>query len=146
MTARPSPSLSLDRDQEGPRPSARRHWRLHLDCSRTYIGKLEVEGQVSVGPNGIIQGEVVADELVIGGKVEGKAIARAHLHVASGGSVRGEVRYGSLQIDRGGLIDGNTGHGHKAAASSSASADESEDDDSHAPPPPLPTRAGATVS
>ena len=29
-----------------PRPSARRHWRLHLDCSRTYIGKLKAEGVI----------------------------------------------------------------------------------------------------
>jgi hypothetical protein len=27
LIARPSPNLSLDRDPEGPRPSARRHWR-----------------------------------------------------------------------------------------------------------------------
>jgi len=28
------------------RPSAHRHWRCHLDCSRAYIGKLETEGVI----------------------------------------------------------------------------------------------------
>jgi cytoskeletal protein CcmA (bactofilin family) len=74
-------------------------------------GTLQVDGQVSVGPHGAITGELIADEIVIGGRAHGKVSARGHLHVAAGGSVRGEVRYGSLQIDRGGVIDGNTGQG-----------------------------------
>jgi hypothetical protein len=40
---RPSPSLSLDRDPPSPLPSA---LTLHLDCSRTYMGKLEAEGVI----------------------------------------------------------------------------------------------------
>ena len=119
----------------------------HIQVDGHIEGKLEVDGQVSVGPNGSINGEVIADELIIGGKVEGKASAKSHLHVASGGSVRGEVRYGSLQIDRGGLIDGRTGHGQSGESPSAATR---EDDDSERPhaPPPLPggSRAGAVVS
>ena len=42
---RPSP-LSLDRGPLSPPPSARRHWRGTLICSRTYIGKLEAEGVI----------------------------------------------------------------------------------------------------
>ncbi len=115
----------------------------HIQIDGHIEGKLEVEGQVSVGPNGSITGEVMADELIIGGKVEGKAIARQHLHVASGGAVRGEVRYGSLQIDRGGLIDGNTGHGQ--GKNSASSVEDTEDDERpHAAPPALPTRAAVS--
>jgi cytoskeletal protein CcmA (bactofilin family) len=80
----------------------------HIQVDGHIDGTLHVDGQVSVGPQGVITGEVMADELVIGGRVQGKAHARGHLHVASGGSVRGEVRYGTLQIDRGGVIDGTT--------------------------------------
>jgi cytoskeletal protein CcmA (bactofilin family) len=78
-------------------------------------GALDVEGQVSIGPNGAISGEVTADDVVVGGRIEGMVHARGHLHVASGGSVRGEARYGSLQIDRGGLIDGTTAQGQVTA-------------------------------
>jgi cytoskeletal protein CcmA (bactofilin family) len=78
-------------------------------------GTLLVDGQVSVGPSGAITGEVSADEIVVGGRVEGKLHARTHLHVAPGGSVRGDVRYGTLQIDRGGLIDGTTAQGQASA-------------------------------
>jgi cytoskeletal protein CcmA (bactofilin family) len=85
-------------------------------------GTLVVDGQVSVGPSGAIIGEVVADDIVVGGRVEGKLHARTHLHVAPGGSVRGEARYGTLQIDRGGVIDGTTAQGQTAPQVSAADA------------------------
>jgi len=94
-------------------------------------GTVQVDGQVSVGPNGVVTGELVADEIVVGGRVEGKVTARAHLHIAPGGSVRGEVRYGSLQVDRGGLLDGTTGQGQGAAETAMVAARASK------PPPPL---------
>jgi cytoskeletal protein CcmA (bactofilin family) len=90
-------------------------------------GTLHVDGQVSVGPHGAVIGELIADEIVIGGRAQGKVTARAHLHVASGGSVRGEVRYGSLQIDRGGVIDGNTGQGQAALEAGNGARHESAD-------------------
>jgi hypothetical protein len=46
LIARPSPSLSLDRDPESPRPSARRHCRCTSIAAGTYIGKLEAESVI----------------------------------------------------------------------------------------------------
>jgi cytoskeletal protein CcmA (bactofilin family) len=92
-------------------------------------GSLLAEGHVSVGPTGSILGEVVAVELAVGGRVEGKVSVRDHLHVAPGGSARGEVRYGSLQVDRGGVIDGSTAHGDDSRIEPLDAASE---------PPPLP--------
>jgi hypothetical protein len=46
LIARPPPSLSLDRDPESPRPSSASALAAHLDCSRTYVGKLEAEGVI----------------------------------------------------------------------------------------------------
>jgi cytoskeletal protein CcmA (bactofilin family) len=112
-------------------------------------GALQVEGQVSVGPSGTVTGELVADDVVVGGRVQGKVFARAHLHVASGGSVRGEVRYGSLQIDRGGVIDGTTAHGKaadEAAASAEASAPAEETSGVRAAPVVPATAAAAAAA
>jgi cytoskeletal protein CcmA (bactofilin family) len=77
-------------------------------------GTLLAEGHVSVGPSGSILGEIVAHELAVGGRVEGKVSVRENLHVAPEGVCRGEVRYGSLQVDRGGVLDGSTAHGEGA--------------------------------
>ena len=46
MIARPSPSLSLDGDPDKPATVSASALALHLDCSRTYIGKLEADGVI----------------------------------------------------------------------------------------------------
>lgn len=89
-------------------------------------GTLIAEGPVSVGPSGAINGEVVAHELAVGGRVEGKVSVREHLHVAPNGICRGEVRYGSLQVDRGGVLDGSTAHGEDTNTLQASDADTSE--------------------
>jgi cytoskeletal protein CcmA (bactofilin family) len=85
-------------------------------------GTLIAEGHVSVGPTGSVLGELVADELAVGGRVEGKVTVRDHLHIAPGGTARGEMRYGSLQVDRGGVIDGSTAHGDEGDGASTSDA------------------------
>jgi cytoskeletal protein CcmA (bactofilin family) len=73
----------------------------------TIDGHLITDGHVSVGPEGRVLGEVTADQLSVGGKVEGTLNAKGHLHVLASGSVRGNARYASLEIERGGVMDGN---------------------------------------
>jgi cytoskeletal protein CcmA (bactofilin family) len=97
-------------------------------------GTLLAEGHVSVGPSGSIVGEVVADELAVGGRVEGKINVREHLHVAPKGIARGELRYGSLQVDRGGVLDGSTAHGEETGTLQTVRGEPSSE------PPPLPGR------
>jgi cytoskeletal protein CcmA (bactofilin family) len=70
-------------------------------------GKLLADGAVSVGPEGKILGEVFAEQLTVGGCIEGKAVARGPLHVLAGGVVRGTAHYATLQVDLGGVMDGN---------------------------------------
>ena len=98
-------------------------------------GTLLADGPVSVGPSGSIVGEVSAHELVVGGRVEGKVNVREHLHVAPNGVCRGEVRYGSLQVDRGGVLDGSTAHGEGASSDGESAVSNR---------PALPATAGVT--
>lgn len=101
-------------------------------------GSLIAEGHVSVGPTGSVLGELQAEELAVGGRVEGKVIIKNHLHVAPGGIARGEVRYGSLQVDRGGVIDGSTAHGEDADPNDASPVDDKASE------PPL-TATGRSV-
>ena len=82
----------------------------------TIEGTLIAEGHVSVGPEGRILGEVTADELSVGGQIEGKLFAKGHLHVLSTGRIRGEARYTTLEIARGGVMDGRASHVEDAPA------------------------------
>jgi len=77
-------------------------------------GTLDVDGEVSIGPKGYLHGELIATQVAIGGTAEGKVTIREHLHIVSTGRVRGDVRYETLQVDRGGVLDGTTAHGEEA--------------------------------
>lgn len=69
-------------------------------------GHVLVQGQVSIGPEGRIIGDVEADDLVVGGNVDGALLARGHLHLLATGVVHGDARYTTLEVDRGGVVDG----------------------------------------
>lgn len=73
-------------------------------------GRVIAQGPVSIGPEGHVVGEVVGDEVAIGGTVEGSVTARGTLHMVKGGRLEGEARYADLQVDRGAVIDGRTAH------------------------------------
>jgi cytoskeletal protein CcmA (bactofilin family) len=71
-------------------------------------GGLISDGHVAIGPTGSVSGELVAAELVVAGSVDGRVSVSGYLHVTAGGSACGEVHYGSLQVDRGGVLSGST--------------------------------------
>jgi cytoskeletal protein CcmA (bactofilin family) len=103
-------------------------------------GGLHAEGHVSIGPSGCVLGELIAEELAVGGRIEGTVNVRNHLYVAPGAAVRGEVRYGSLQVDRGGVIDGSALPGEEPKL-------KAEPAEPVALPPPLPAAMrGAKVT
>jgi cytoskeletal protein CcmA (bactofilin family) len=69
-------------------------------------GVLIVEGDAAIAPGGEVIGDVLADELSISGRLDGNTSVRDHLHVACTGSLYGDARYGTLQVDRGGVLVG----------------------------------------
>jgi len=81
-------------------------------------GDIHVEGKiegsvismsaVSVGPQGIIVGDVKADSVTVGGRIEGTVVAQSRLYMMPGGIIKGDAHYGSLKVDDGGVIDGST--------------------------------------
>jgi cytoskeletal protein CcmA (bactofilin family) len=77
-----------------------------LQLDGTIQGTLIADGHVSIGPEGRVFGDVTADKLSIAGRVEGTVNARGHLHVLSKGVVQGGAHYASLEVDRGGVMDG----------------------------------------
>jgi cytoskeletal protein CcmA (bactofilin family) len=91
------------------------------------FGNVTAEGDMSVGPEGRILGEVRAKNLSVFGRIDGIAHVRGHLYVRRGGLMRGHARYMTLQIERGGVMDGSTSRTDDVAASS-----EEDDEDEYA--------------
>lgn len=79
--------------------------------------KLVVEGrveanikdcrEVEIAESGTFKGEAVIDIAEISGKFEGTLEARELLIIRSTGHVSGDVRYARLEIERGGMIEGD---------------------------------------
>jgi cytoskeletal protein CcmA (bactofilin family) len=89
-------------------------------------GALIVEGKATIEAEGRLVGDVFADELSIAGRLEGNASVRDRLHVARSGNLSGNVCYGSLQVDRGGILVGSTMPGEDTI-SLDADGDDAED-------------------
>lgn len=81
--------------------------------------KLIVEGRVEASINdcqeieiaesGTFKGEAEIDVAEISGVFEGTLIARELLMVRNSGRVSGNIRYGRLEVERGGKIEGTVG-------------------------------------
>lgn len=92
----------------------------------TACDKLVVEGRVDatltesrvieITSTGVFKGAAEIDEALIGGTFEGKLICRGRLLIRSTGKVKGEIRYGQLEIECGGELVGdiNTVQGQSA--------------------------------
>lgn len=89
-------------------------------------GNLEADEHVSIGPDGVIEGELIGGNIAIGGRVEGRVTSRGHLHMVSGGVVIGDVFYTSIEVDRGAVIDGRTEHLSSATPSTQITHDSEE--------------------
>ncbi len=71
-------------------------------------GSVASAGAVSIGAAGAVIGSVRAETVTIGGRVEGTVTATCCLHMLSTGCIQGDALYGSLEVDRGGVIEGQT--------------------------------------
>ena len=63
-------------------------------------------GKLMVGEKAAITGQIIADEVVIRGKVTGRIRARS-VHLAKTAQVNGDIWYDSLAIEAGAYLDGH---------------------------------------
>lgn len=87
-------------------------------------GKLNLAADCSltIGPNGIIKADLVAREIIVRGKVEGKVVARDKLQIGSTGEINGEVQTGRLAIEDGATLRGKVEAGRMETAKTAAAA------------------------
>lgn len=86
-------------------------------------GKLNLAADCSltIGPNGNIKADLVAREIIVRGKVEGKVIARDKLQIGSTGEINGEVQTGRLAIEDGATLRGKVEAGRMETAKTAES-------------------------
>lgn len=69
-------------------------------------GKLICRQTLTVGPGGVIEGELEAENAIVGGSVKGKLHVKQKLVLETGSSMTGEIRASKLIVDEGAIFDG----------------------------------------
>lgn len=117
----------------------------------TACNKLVIEGRVEaslaesqsieITNSGHFKGTAEAETADISGNFEGKLSVRKRLVIRSTGRVMGEIRYGEIEIETGGIISGDirtmadTADGEKSAAESESRESAPEETASQEGPP-----------
>ena len=70
-------------------------------------GTIECQGSVVVGQSGNVEGDILADDVTICGKIVGDVTARSKLELASTGVLHGDVKTPRLIMEDGSKFDGH---------------------------------------
>jgi cytoskeletal protein CcmA (bactofilin family) len=99
---------------------------ISLSGEITSCDKLIVEGSVEanlqnchdveLAESGLFKGSATIDEIEVRGRFEGNLTVRKRLFIRATGRVTGTIRYGQLEIERGGQISGDIQSGDEFAA------------------------------
>lgn len=95
-------------------------------------GTLVVEGQLTIAGRGSVRGNVTADQVVVGGEVEGTLVARETAKLKSGCRVTADVQALRLELEEGGTLNGRVemkgaaGQARQRGAGSSSKDEERE--------------------
>jgi len=72
----------------------------------TVEGNVRAEGQVLVAKGGLVIGDIVTGEAIIGGEVRGSVVAENRVEIQPGSVVNGDITAPQLAIHEGGEVNG----------------------------------------
>ena len=78
-----------------------------LKIEGTVQGSIRGARQVMLGRSGVIQGDVQAEEVILGGRVIGTVTATERVEIQSNSVIEGDVHTRSIVVFEGGLLNGN---------------------------------------
>ncbi len=82
------------------------HFKNSLRIDGDYTGKVDAEGLLVLGPQSKLKGDVVCDEVIIGGEVRGNVIARKRLELLESAKLYGDIKTAKLKIADGVVFEG----------------------------------------
>ena len=71
-------------------------------------GTIVLEGDVIVGPTGVVEADLTANNIIIQGKVTGNVTARQHLEILSTGIMTGDISARSIDLKEGSSFEGRS--------------------------------------
>lgn len=89
-------------------------------------GKIRCSGSISLGDEGRIEGEVYAENAIIGGEIQGKIVVKNKVTLESKSSLVGELSCARLAIEEGANFDGSSSMGKKIISEEIKATNESK--------------------
>lgn len=73
----------------------------------TYIGDIICQGSICVGETGQVKGNIEANNILVGGNVEGNLVSVNETHLTNTSTVVGDIQCGSFIVDEGATFEGH---------------------------------------
>lgn len=86
---------------------------LHVNGS--VKGIIRCKGSISLGENGLIEGDVHSDNAIIGGTIKGRLLVKNKITLESKSNLLGEMSCARLIIEEGAVFAGNSAMGEKTS-------------------------------
>lgn len=69
-------------------------------------GDCDVQGTITLAPNGLWQGTIKADAVIVSGRVEGDIVATGSVEVTASAKITGTVTGEAIAVAEGAVVDG----------------------------------------
>ena len=79
-----------------------------LHVEGRFKGSIKISGNIFVGPTGVVDAEVEAENIIIQGKINGNVLARHQLEIQSLGQLIGDCSAQSIDIKEGAIFEGRS--------------------------------------
>ncbi len=80
----------------------------NIQVEGKFKGSIKLTGDINIGPTGIVDADVEADNVVIQGELNGNVMARKQLQIQSSGKLLGDCTAQSIDIKEGALFEGRS--------------------------------------
>jgi cytoskeletal protein CcmA (bactofilin family) len=80
----------------------------NLQVEGKFKGSIKLAGDINIGPTGVVDADVEADNVVIQGALNGNVLARKQLQIQSSGKLMGDCSAQSIDIKEGALFEGRS--------------------------------------
>lgn len=79
---------------------------VNLHINGKFEGNLQARGNLTIGRNANVSGDITGDSVTVGGKVQGKITAKEKLVLLAGASVEGDIYPLKLSVSEGASLEG----------------------------------------
>ena len=79
-----------------------------LHVEGRFKGSIKITGNIFVGPTGVVEADVEANNITIQGKINGNVLARQQLQIQSAGELIGDCTAQSIDIKEGAIFEGRS--------------------------------------